>query len=245
MASCPPEANGAVTRESPQAGLQGREALCVPWDPSCCFRRACGMLDPAESGSTTRAPWQSRRVGPPQSCRTPGLPPCRGSCGEAWQQVSVAWRLRSPGPFRPWLPQRKAPPGLPIGARSTGHTLPPPPPHRHDEDISHIAALQAWSMGAVPVRSAPDSTGFGTSAAQGRTRAGLQSPAFVSPPPLFPFSVSGGVCTGLLTLECAVVYWIDIAGPMAKRCPKVHPCRGTVRICAVLIGMIRCVTNCW
>ena len=53
-----PKANRAVTWEG------GREALCAPWDPSYCFRRARGMLDPAESGSTTRAAWQSRECGP-------------------------------------------------------------------------------------------------------------------------------------------------------------------------------------
>ena len=64
-----------------QAGLQGRDALCVPWDPSCCFRRACGMLDPAECGSTTCAAWQPRSVGPPPLPHAGAAPVPYQSCG--------------------------------------------------------------------------------------------------------------------------------------------------------------------
>ena len=142
----PVEANWAA---APQPGS-------LPWqvprarkrsacrDPSCCFRCAHGILDPAKSGSITCAAWQSRSVGPPQPCRTPGLPPCLSSRGVACQHVSLIWRLWCPGPFLPCT-----------GARAPGIHCPPtpsPPHHTHHDGISCTLVLRfgPWGLSQCP-----------------------------------------------------------------------------------------------
>ena len=104
-----PEANGPIVPQrgmSFQAGPQSREALCVPWDPSYCFRRALGMLDPAEPGSPTCAA-QGGWVHPSHAAHW-GCP-CPSSHGVARQHFFVTRRLHSPGPFVPGWGQPKAP----------------------------------------------------------------------------------------------------------------------------------------
>ena len=117
----------------------------MPWDPSYCFRRARGMLDPVESCSTTCA-GQGVRVVPNRAVHWG----CHRALAVVGWLDSMSFSQGGCIALAHFSPaQLEAPLASPLGpgAPGTHHPSPSPYTHRHHDGISHTPALWCGPQG--------------------------------------------------------------------------------------------------